>query len=53
LLVWGNQHFDWIALREQRLLRAGLLALMVVGAAAIYFGALRITGLKLRSFLRH
>ncbi len=53
LLVWGNQHFDWIALREQRLLRAGLLALMIAGAAAIYFGALRITGLRLRSFLRH
>ena len=39
-------------MRSQSLLRAGLLALMVVGAVAIYFGALRIGGLKLRALLR-
>ncbi len=53
LLAWGNQHFDWIALRDQRLLRAGLLAAFIAGAGALYFGVLALAGLKLRSFLRH
>ncbi len=52
LLVWGNQHFDWIALREQRLLRVGLLAGIVIAAALLYFGTLAMVGVKLRSFMR-
>ena len=52
LLVWGNQHFDWVALREQRLLRVGLLAAMIAGAGVLYFGVLALTGVKLRSFVR-
>ena len=52
LLVWANGHFDWVALREQRLLRIGLLAAVITGAAALYFGVLALAGLKLRSFLR-
>ena len=51
-LVWGNQHFDWVALREQRLLRVGLLAAMIAGAGVLYFGVLALTGVKLRSFMR-
>ena len=51
-LVWGAQHFDWIALRANRLYRAGLLAAMVVGAAGIYFIALTAMGLRLRSFVK-
>ena len=49
-LVWAAQHFDWIGTRS--LLRAGLLAALVAGAAAIYFGALLASGLKLRQLLR-
>ncbi|MEO5738859.1 MAG: lipid II flippase MurJ, partial [Variovorax sp.] len=52
LLVWANGHFDWVALREQRLLRIGLLAAVITGAAALYFGVLALAGLKLRSFMR-
>jgi putative peptidoglycan lipid II flippase len=53
LLVWGAQHFDWIGLRAHRLYRVGLLAAMIVGAAALYFAVLAAAGLKLRSFVRH
>ncbi|RYF34883.1 MAG: murein biosynthesis integral membrane protein MurJ [Comamonadaceae bacterium] len=53
LLFWGSQQFDWIGLRDQRLVRAGLLAAFVAGAAVLYFGVLTLCGVKLRSFLRH
>ncbi|RZL93625.1 MAG: murein biosynthesis integral membrane protein MurJ [Variovorax sp.] len=52
LLVWGDRHFDWIGLQADRLLRIGLLAALIAGAAALYFAVLAITGLKLRSFVR-
>ena len=52
LLVWANGHFDWISLRQQRLLRIGLLAAVIAGAGALYFGALALSGVKLRSLLR-
>ena len=51
-LAWGAHHFDWVALRADRLRRAGLLALMVVAAGALYFAVLAATGLKLRSFVK-
>jgi putative peptidoglycan lipid II flippase len=51
-LVWGERYFDWIALREARLYRIGLLAALVAGAAAIYFGVLALAGVKLRGFVR-
>ncbi len=52
LLVWGAQHFDWIGLRSDRLLRIGLLAGLIAGAALLYFAVLAMAGVKLRSFLR-
>lgn len=52
LLLWGSQHFDWVGLRSNGLLRAGLLAAMMAGAAALYFGTLMLSGLKLRQLLR-
>ena len=52
LLVWGSAHFDWVALREQRLLRIGLLAALVAGSALLYFGVLAAVGVRLRSFVR-
>ncbi len=53
LLAWGNAHFDWIALRDQRLLRVGLLAALIAGAGVLYFSALALVGVKLRYFVRH
>ncbi|MDN5506352.1 MAG: polysaccharide biosynthesis C-terminal domain-containing protein, partial [Comamonas sp.] len=52
LLLWGSQHFDWVGLRSNGLLRAALLAAMMAGAAVLYFGALRLSGLNLRQLLR-
>lgn len=52
LLVWANQHFDWVALREQRLLRIGLLAGVLAAAAVLYFGTLTLLGVRLRSFIK-
>ncbi len=51
-LFWAAHHIDWIALGEQRLLRIGLMAACLAGAAAVYFGTLLATGLKLREFAR-
>ena len=51
-LLWAAEHFAWIQMRGQSLQRVGLLALAVLGAAAIYFAALRVGGLKLRAMLR-
>ncbi|HEY0202248.1 MAG TPA: lipid II flippase MurJ, partial [Burkholderiaceae bacterium] len=52
LLAWGSQHFDWVALRADLLLRIALLAAFVAGGAALYFGALALLGVRLRSFVR-
>ena len=52
LLVWGNQHFDWIGLQAQRLHRIGLLAALVAGGALLYFAVLALAGVKLRSLVR-
>ena len=52
LLFWANQHFDWSALRQQRWLRIGLMALILPAAAASYFAAIRLCGLRLAQFLK-
>ncbi|RYF73283.1 MAG: murein biosynthesis integral membrane protein MurJ [Comamonadaceae bacterium] len=52
LLVWANGHFDWVALREQRLLRVGLLAATIAGAGVLYLFVLMLLGLRPRRFLR-
>ncbi len=49
-LLWGAQRFDWLG--TAALARAGLLALMVLGAAVIYFAALAASGVRLRQLLR-
>jgi len=50
-LMWASASFPWIALRAEGFKRAGLLALLLAGSAAIYFGALWAAGLKLRQLL--
>jgi putative peptidoglycan lipid II flippase len=50
-LMWANNAFPWLALRAQPLHRAGLMAGMLAGSAAIYFIALWASGVKMRHFL--
>ena len=52
LLLWASDHFAWLAMRAHSLQRAGLLALLVVAAALLYFAVLWVGGLRLRSLLR-
>lgn len=51
-LLWGAQSWNWQALHSREWVRIGLMALMLTGSAAIYFGALRISGVQLRQMLR-
>ena len=50
-LMWGAASFPWTALRSQPLQRAGLMALMLLGAGAVYFIALAAAGVRLRQFV--
>jgi putative peptidoglycan lipid II flippase len=50
-LMWGAASFPWTAMRGDALQRVGLMAMMLLGAAAIYFVALAAAGLKLRQFV--
>ena len=49
-LLWATQRFDWLG--TAALPRTALLAVVIVVAAVIYFGALWASGLKLRQLLR-
>ena len=51
-LLWASRYFDWIALRAASGKRVGLLGAMLLASAAIYFGALWASGLRLRKLLR-
>ena len=51
-LMWAGSAFDWTQLRSESLKRIGLLALVLIASAAIYFVALWAAGLKLRQFVR-
>jgi putative peptidoglycan lipid II flippase len=50
LLWWANRHIDW--LNSAGFARAGVLAAVLAGAAAIYFGVLLACGLRPRQFMR-
>ena len=49
-LLWAARRFDWIAIAAWP--RTGLLVLVLAGAAAIYFGALAVAGLRPGQLLR-
>ncbi|WP_028605068.1 murein biosynthesis integral membrane protein MurJ [Ottowia thiooxydans] len=49
-LLLGAERVNWVT--TNGLVRAGLLTAFVMGAGLIYFGALRVSGLKLRQLLR-
>ena len=51
-LWWAARTFDWVALRSQWGLRLALLAAALAGAALLYFGALRLSGVRLAHFGR-
>jgi putative peptidoglycan lipid II flippase len=50
-LTWASAQFPWTELRAQPSRRVALLAGMLAGAVAIYFGALWAAGVKLRQFV--
>jgi putative peptidoglycan lipid II flippase len=52
LLFWAERSVDWVGLVDHQAQRIGWLALCLGGAAALYFGALRVSGLKLQQFMR-
>ncbi len=51
-LTWAASHVAWLNFPGAALTRVGLLALCVVGAGAVYFGTLVLSGLNLRQFVR-
>ncbi len=51
-LLWSAGSVNWTQFEGGRLLRVGLLAAIVTGAALLYFAALMLSGLKLRQFVR-
>jgi putative peptidoglycan lipid II flippase len=51
-LMWANGAFLWIELRAESWKRIGLLSLVLLAAAAIYFVAILASGLHLKQFLR-
>ena len=51
-LSYAARELDWVGLGAQQWLRVGWLALVLGGAAVLYFGVLLMSGLKLRSFIK-
>lgn len=51
-LTWLSARVGWLGFEGAALQRVGLLALGIVGAGALYFGALVLSGLNLRQFVR-
>jgi putative peptidoglycan lipid II flippase len=52
-LLWAAGAVNWIALKGHSLERIGLLALVLLGSAALYFVALWVSGLKVKKLLKH
>jgi putative peptidoglycan lipid II flippase len=52
LLWWAEHHIDWLGLANHQVQRIGWTALCLGGAALLYFGVLRLSGLKFGQFMR-
>ena len=52
LLWWGERHVDWLGLGGHQVQRIGWTALCLGGGALLYFGVLRVSGLKFGQFMR-
>ena len=50
-LMWAGGGLPWVAWRAEPLKRVAAMALLLAASGVIYFGALRIAGLKLRQFV--
>ena len=50
-LLWAAASIPWVDMRTEGFKRAGLMALMLLGSAALYFVALWAGGVKLRQFV--
>ncbi|SNS36468.1 putative peptidoglycan lipid II flippase [Noviherbaspirillum humi] len=50
--LWAGAQVDWIGMRAQPLLRAGMLAGVMVACGISYFGALLLMGFRARDFKR-
>ena len=51
-LLWAAEAVSWIGLKSAPMTRIGLLAAVLAVSALIYFGVLRLAGLKLRLLMR-
>jgi putative peptidoglycan lipid II flippase len=51
-LFFISQKFDWLVMRQQAGMRLGLMVLVLASSAVIFFGTLRLSGLRLQTFLR-
>ena len=51
-LLWAAQAVPWVELQGKSLLRVAYLAGAMLGAMALYLGAVSVAGLRLRQFLR-
>lgn len=52
LLSWASEHGHWIAMGDAGGMRAALLAAWMGAAALLYFGALRLSGLRVGALVR-
>jgi putative peptidoglycan lipid II flippase len=51
LLLYASQALPWLALRQDAWQRMGWMALILLTSAGVYFGALWLTGVRLKAFL--
>ena len=51
-LLWAAGSVNWLGMKADYLQKIGLLALVLLVSAAIYFVALKISGMKLRQLIR-
>jgi putative peptidoglycan lipid II flippase len=52
LLLYASQALPWLALRQDAWQRMGWMALILLTSAGVYFGALWLTGVRLKAFLK-
>ncbi|MEY4695240.1 MAG: putative peptidoglycan biosynthesis protein MurJ, partial [Pseudomonadota bacterium] len=52
LLMYASQALPWLALRQDAWQRMGWMALILLTSASVYFGALWLTGVRLKAFLK-
>jgi putative peptidoglycan lipid II flippase len=51
-LTYAAHQFDWLAGRQQAMFRLGVMALVLISSAVLYFGCLRLSGLRLKSLIK-